>query len=65
MSVTVERPVAFQEPGQVCESCRAFWKAQNLPPQRMISLGKSTEERGIEIVVCPHCDGDTILRLNR
>lgn len=58
----------MQEPGMACLSCLPFWKAQGLPPKILIALTKENGEEiatdgGIPIVVCPHCDGDWILRL--
>lgn len=65
METTLQQPEnPFQKPGEICESCKEFWESQNLSPRTMVSIGKDTDERGIEIVVCPHCDGYTILRLN-
>ena len=66
MSTALQEPAnPFQRPGEVCTSCQEFWTSQNLPPKHMVSLGSFTEEKAIEIVVCPHCDGDMILRLKQ
>lgn len=69
MQIAVAQPdKPFQEPGEVCRSCQDFWVSQGMEPKIMEQLMRGgemvTTERGTPIVVCGHCDGDVILRLN-
>jgi hypothetical protein len=59
----------FQQEGEVCWSCEPFWEEEKLGPKRMVAVRNAkgdiitTRNHNIEIVVCPHCDGDLILKL--
>lgn len=51
--------------GDECGSCRKFWASQHLAPRLLVAVDKKvTEQRHIEVIVCPYCDGAAILRLN-
>ena len=49
--------------GDECETCREFWTSQGKRPRRLVALQTETDY-GIEIVVCPYCDGSPIIRAN-
>lgn len=57
----------LQLAGEFCLSCKDFWDSQKLPLKRMVNVHDAhgevmTTDEGIPIVVCPHCDGELILR---
>lgn len=62
------KPVAMGKAGEICQSCASSWKAQGLEPKRLRYV-KAADGRiactanGMEIVICPYCDGDAILKL--
>lgn len=49
------------EAGDICETCRERWEARNQPPKRLVALPTLTEV-GLNVVVCPYCDGTPILQ---
>ena len=54
--------------GDICESCAKFWRHQKLEPKRLVHVFDADgnvmqTEGGRDIVICPHCDGDLILKL--
>lgn len=58
--------------GDVCRGCKDFWERQNPPiqPRHMVHVFDADgnplkTESGIVIVVCPYCDGDLILSLDK
>jgi hypothetical protein len=57
--------------GSLCASCYKFWAHQGLEPKRMVTVvhddGRPmhTDAKHIPIVICPHCDGDIILKLKK
>lgn len=52
--------------GDECQSCKPFWEARGKPPRRLIAVDdKTTEAKGIQVLICPWCDGDAILSLNK
>lgn len=57
--------------GEICESCRKFWESQNLQPKYLVHVFNSegveirTDNEQLEIIVCPYCDGDLILKLEK
>lgn len=60
----------LSQAGQVCKGCKDFWEAQKIPPKYLVHVfdedgNPLKTDSGIEIVVCPHCDGDVILRLDK
>jgi hypothetical protein len=68
MSARKRKPLP--EAGDICQGCSKFWLARKLSPKRMVTVFNADgdpikTEKGLEIVVCPHCDGDTILRLDK
>jgi hypothetical protein len=70
MSVKSDKVDKLPQPGAVCTNCQPYWRKRNLTPKYMVTVfdadGKPiTTEIGIEIVVCPHCDGDYILNMNK
>jgi hypothetical protein len=66
-----EEGVMLKDAGAFCESCYKFWAHQSLEPKRLVHVFDEdgepmlTVQHGIPIVVCPHCDGDVILRLQK
>ena len=57
----------LQQAGETCLSCKDFWEDQNLPAKRMVNVVDARgnvikTDKGLPIVVCPHCDGELILR---
>lgn len=62
------KPVTMGNAGDICQSCIKFWRHQKLPGV-MLQYVKDSDGRtvhtdgGTEVVVCPHCDGDAILKL--
>lgn len=70
MPAEVNEP-PFGKPGDVCETCKPFWLHQGMAPKRMVAVTNdddqimTTDVRGIPIVVCPYCDGDWILILDK
>lgn len=57
-------PVAKGEPGDECQSCKKFFEANGKPPKRLIAIPGKFTDFGIQVVVCPHCDGLPILTMN-
>jgi hypothetical protein len=56
--------------GDLCTSCAKFWRAQKLNPKYMVTVFDAdgnpiTTENNLEVVICPHCDGDMILNLDK
>lgn len=56
--------------GDICQSCRKFWEHRKLPIKRLVEVPKADStvahtDHGIPIVICPHCDGDAILKLHK
>lgn len=58
----------FQKEGEVCWSCQPFWDEEKSPPQHMVAVRNAqgdiitTRNHDIEIVICPYCDGDLVLK---
>jgi hypothetical protein len=56
--------------GDVCGNCQEFWQTQGLNPKRLVHVFDAdgnplATDSGIEVIVCPHCDGDLILKLDK
>lgn len=52
--------------GDVCLRCQRFWEAMRMPPKQLVALRRDgeiirTENKGIPLLICPHCDGTLIL----
>ena len=69
MSVKSERdklPVS----GDLCQACHPYWRKRNMQPKYMVAVRNADGNTmmttgGIPIVVCPHCDGNYILDLDK
>jgi hypothetical protein len=63
--------IELKDAGSLCQSCYKFWTHQGLEPKRLVHVRYeggdeiTTENHQIPIVICPHCDGDVILRLSK
>lgn len=63
--------MTVQDAGSVCKDCYKFWAHQKLEPKRMVHVfhedGRilETDNKKIPIIVCPWCDGDFILKLQK
>lgn len=57
-------PVAQGDPGDECQSCKRFFESHGKPPKRLIAIPGKFTDFGVQIVVCPHCDGLPILAMN-
>lgn len=53
----------LQTEGEDCQSCILYRRERKLPPMRMVKI-PATTERGIEIIICPWCDGDELIKQN-
>jgi hypothetical protein len=68
MSAGAKKPLP--QAGEVCSSCEPFWTSQKMGPKYLVHVfdpegNPLKTDSGIEIIVCPHCDGDLILRLDK
>jgi hypothetical protein len=52
----------FQKAGEVCETCKDFWKSQSRAPKKLVALPSVTQVYHSEVAVCPYCDGEPIVR---
>jgi len=54
----------FQEPDEVCQSCKHIWEKWEMPYKTMKVLHDknghlvTTQMKKIPIVLCPYCDSD-------
>lgn len=60
----------FPKAGDLCQGCHKFWKQQGENPKYLVHVFDAegnpvTTEGGVEIVICPHCDGSAILQLDK
>ncbi len=47
----------------ICTGCAERWEKRSLPGKRLVTLKRRTINKSLEVVVCPYCDGEPVVKI--
>ncbi len=53
---------SFQSAGEICHSCADRWAKKGTKPKILVLLPNTTAKKELEVVACPFCDGEPIIK---